>query len=68
MEGGLTERGAYFKFWLRGEGPIREGSLIELLWYMPLRSWVDDNDDDDLEMYLLFYFCYFFIKGIRYQA
>ena len=26
---GLIERGAYFKFWLRGEGLIREGGLIE---------------------------------------
>ena len=27
--GGLIERGAYLKFWLRGEGLIREGGLIE---------------------------------------
>ena len=27
--GGLIERGAYFKFWLREEGLIREGGLIE---------------------------------------
>ena len=33
MYGGLIERGAYLKFWLRGERLIREGGLIELLWY-----------------------------------
>ena len=26
---GLIERGAYFKFLLRGEGLVREGGLIE---------------------------------------
>ena len=29
MWGGLIERGAHSKFWLRGEGLIREGGLIE---------------------------------------
>ena len=33
LGGGLLERGAYLKFWLRGEGLIREGGLIELLRY-----------------------------------
>ena len=28
---GLIERGAYLKFWFRGEGLIREGGLIEFL-------------------------------------
>ena len=31
MCGGVVERRAYFKFWLREEGLIREGGLIELL-------------------------------------
>ena len=26
---GLNRKGAYLKFWLRGEGLIREGGLIE---------------------------------------
>ena len=29
MGGGLIERRAYLKFLLRGEGPIREGDLIQ---------------------------------------
>ena len=29
MRRGLNREGAYLKFWLRGEGLIREGGLIE---------------------------------------
>ena len=32
--GGLSRKGAYLKFWLKGEGTIRKGGLIELLQYV----------------------------------